>query len=242
MGRAVQQDFEYRSETFFFTAPIRQAEYLGGRFLGAIAVLVVDPLGHRDRRGDRALSAGHRPRPRRPVPARGVRDAVRHRRASQPRRPRRHLLLRRRADAPDAPGLHRQRPRADRLPRRAGPAARHREQDARRAARPVRHRRQLAAHRILVDQRAEHASHPARRAAALEPPALARDRRRDHRVLRVSLHVRARGQLGPGAAREGRRARPRTRRRLRARPRSTRRRSPPGARCRGWRCSISARR
>ena len=41
MGRAVQQDFEYRTESFFFTAPIRKWEYLGGRFLGAIAVLVV---------------------------------------------------------------------------------------------------------------------------------------------------------------------------------------------------------
>src|SRR5450631_874673 len=41
LGRAVQQDFEYRTETFFFTAPIRKGEYLGGRFLGAIAVLIV---------------------------------------------------------------------------------------------------------------------------------------------------------------------------------------------------------
>ena len=41
MGRAVQQDFEYRTENFFFTAPIRQVDYLGGRFVGAAAVLVV---------------------------------------------------------------------------------------------------------------------------------------------------------------------------------------------------------
>ena len=41
MGRAVQQDFEYRSEAFFFTAPIDKVDYLGGRFLGALGVLVV---------------------------------------------------------------------------------------------------------------------------------------------------------------------------------------------------------
>jgi ABC-2 type transport system permease protein len=41
MGRAVQQDFEYRTESFFFTAPIRKLDYLGGRFVGAVAVLVV---------------------------------------------------------------------------------------------------------------------------------------------------------------------------------------------------------
>src|SRR5690349_20632325 len=41
MGRAIQQDFEYRAEAFFFTAPIPKAAYLGGRFVGAVAVLVV---------------------------------------------------------------------------------------------------------------------------------------------------------------------------------------------------------
>ena len=41
MGRAVQQDFEYRVEHFFFTAPIRKWEYLAGRFAGAIVVLLV---------------------------------------------------------------------------------------------------------------------------------------------------------------------------------------------------------
>ena len=33
MGRAVQQDVEYRTQSFFFTAPIGKLEYLGGRFL-----------------------------------------------------------------------------------------------------------------------------------------------------------------------------------------------------------------
>ena len=41
MGRAVQQDVEYRTQSFFFTAPIGKLEYLGGRFLGALGVLVV---------------------------------------------------------------------------------------------------------------------------------------------------------------------------------------------------------
>ena len=41
MGRAVQQDVEYRTQGFFFTAPIGKLEYLGGRFLGALGALLV---------------------------------------------------------------------------------------------------------------------------------------------------------------------------------------------------------
>ena len=41
MGRAVQQDAEYRSHHFFFTSPISKLDYLGGRFIGAVAVLLV---------------------------------------------------------------------------------------------------------------------------------------------------------------------------------------------------------
>jgi ABC-2 type transport system permease protein len=41
MGRAVQQDFEYRVEHFFFSAPISKWEYLSGRFVGAVVVLLV---------------------------------------------------------------------------------------------------------------------------------------------------------------------------------------------------------
>ena len=41
MGRAVQQDAEYRSHHFFFTSPISKLDYLGGRFIGAFAVLLV---------------------------------------------------------------------------------------------------------------------------------------------------------------------------------------------------------
>jgi len=38
MGRAVQQDFEYETHHFFFTAPIRKADYVIGRFLGTVAL------------------------------------------------------------------------------------------------------------------------------------------------------------------------------------------------------------
>jgi ABC-2 type transport system permease protein len=41
MGRAVQQDFEYRTHNFFFTSPIQKLQYLGGRFAGALGVVVV---------------------------------------------------------------------------------------------------------------------------------------------------------------------------------------------------------
>ncbi|MEO7057967.1 MAG: M1 family aminopeptidase [Caldimonas sp.] len=41
MGRAVQQDVEYRMQAFFFTAPISKLQYLGGRFLGGLGVLLV---------------------------------------------------------------------------------------------------------------------------------------------------------------------------------------------------------
>jgi len=41
MGRAVQQDFEYRTDHFFFSSPIRKWQYLGGRFAGALVVLLV---------------------------------------------------------------------------------------------------------------------------------------------------------------------------------------------------------
>ena len=41
MGRAVQQDAEYRSHHFFFTSPISKFDYLGGRFIGAFGVVLV---------------------------------------------------------------------------------------------------------------------------------------------------------------------------------------------------------
>lgn len=41
MGRAVQQDAEYRAHHFFFTSPISKFEYLGGRFAGAFGVLLL---------------------------------------------------------------------------------------------------------------------------------------------------------------------------------------------------------
>ncbi len=41
MGRSVQQDFEYEMQHFFFSAPIRKADYVLGRFLGAFVTLAV---------------------------------------------------------------------------------------------------------------------------------------------------------------------------------------------------------
>ncbi|MEW6761305.1 MAG: M1 family aminopeptidase [Pseudomonadota bacterium] len=41
MGRSVQQDFEYETQHFFFSAPIRKHHYVLGRFLGAFATLAV---------------------------------------------------------------------------------------------------------------------------------------------------------------------------------------------------------
>ena len=40
-GRAVQQDFEYGTYHFFFTAPIRKADYFFGRLIGAWLTLVL---------------------------------------------------------------------------------------------------------------------------------------------------------------------------------------------------------
>jgi ABC-2 type transport system permease protein len=45
MGRAVQQDFEHQTFHFFFTSPITKRDYLFGRFLGAVAILVFIFLG-----------------------------------------------------------------------------------------------------------------------------------------------------------------------------------------------------
>jgi len=41
MGRAVQQDFEHRTQSFFFTAPIEKMQYLGGRFIGSLGVVLI---------------------------------------------------------------------------------------------------------------------------------------------------------------------------------------------------------
>src|SRR5262249_36024420 len=41
MGQAIHQDVEARATPLFYTLPITRAQYLGGRFLGAFAALVV---------------------------------------------------------------------------------------------------------------------------------------------------------------------------------------------------------
>src|SRR5271170_6117627 len=40
-GQATYQDVDSRSSDFFFTAPISKLDYLGGRFLGALAIQIV---------------------------------------------------------------------------------------------------------------------------------------------------------------------------------------------------------
>ncbi|MBZ2208951.1 ABC transporter permease/M1 family aminopeptidase [Massilia soli] len=40
-GRSVQQDFEYDMHHFFFSAPIRKADYVFGRFLGAFLTMAI---------------------------------------------------------------------------------------------------------------------------------------------------------------------------------------------------------
>src|SRR5689334_6504574 len=40
-GQATCQDIEHRSSAFFFTSPLSKLDYLGGRFLGALAVMLV---------------------------------------------------------------------------------------------------------------------------------------------------------------------------------------------------------
>lgn len=45
MGRAIQQDFEYQTFHFFFTSPITKRAYFAGRYLGAVATLLLIFLG-----------------------------------------------------------------------------------------------------------------------------------------------------------------------------------------------------
>ena len=202
MGRAVQQDFEYRVEHFFFTAPIRKWEYLAGRFAGAIVVLLVilssialgGALG--------LLLPGLDP------------DRI------GPVRPLAYLLPYFTVLLPNllvlgglffclAALTRRMLPvyigsvlLSDRLPGRAGPAARHGQQDAGVDARPVRRRRDVATDRVLVDQRAQHAAGAARRTAALEPAAVARrSAPRSSRVTTWRFRMAQAGASGPPRAR-----------------------------------------
>ena len=41
LGRSVQQDFEYETHHFFFSAPIPKSAYVFGRFIGALATMAV---------------------------------------------------------------------------------------------------------------------------------------------------------------------------------------------------------
>ena len=158
MGRAVQQDVEYRTQSFFFTAPIGKLEYLGGRFLGALGVLLVvfTSLGlgaflatllpgmDAERLGANRWAAYLSPYAQRAAAERAG--------------DRRGLLQPRRGDEEDAAGLHRQRAGADRLADRAAAGARCRQPRHGGADRPVRPARGQRPHRILDDLRAQPAS------------------------------------------------------------------------------------
>ena len=110
MGRAVQQDFEYRMRASSSSrAPIAKWQYLGGRFAGAIVGAAGHPVEHRaGRRRSGLLAAGHRSRSRRPV-ALAAYVAPYSPSAAESDRPGRRVLLRGGADATDAARLHRQR-------------------------------------------------------------------------------------------------------------------------------------
>ncbi|HET9764868.1 MAG TPA: hypothetical protein VFR50_15205, partial [Casimicrobiaceae bacterium] len=45
MGRAVQQDFEYQAYHFFFTSPITKTQYLLGRYVGTVVVVMAVFVG-----------------------------------------------------------------------------------------------------------------------------------------------------------------------------------------------------
>ena len=160
-GRAVQQDFEYGTYHFFFTAPIGKRDYFFGRLLGAYLDARPDL-----RRASRSASliGTHWPGRRR----RARRRAIRRGRASlrpylflllPERALARRLLLRARgADAADGARVRRRRHRAGRLPVRDQPAGRHGEQDAGGAGRSVRRDRGRRPHPLLDASRRRTAS------------------------------------------------------------------------------------
>ena len=131
-GRAVQQDYEYGTYHFFFSAPIRKADYFFGRLIGAWLTLVLIFLsialgiviGCNWPGVDCARIVAHPScaelRAAVPVPAdpeHAVAVGM--------------LLRARRAHAPDGAGVRRGRHPARRLPVRDQSPGRHGEQDAR---------------------------------------------------------------------------------------------------------------
>ena len=109
-GDAASRDVQTRMHSLFYTSPVREAHYLGGRFLGGLlvnAVLVMGvPLGLLARVGD-AVHGGGEVRAR---AARRVRPDVRADPAAERRHHRRVHVRRRRAHsagARDLPRRHR---------------------------------------------------------------------------------------------------------------------------------------
>jgi hypothetical protein len=100
----VQQDFEIAARLSSSRRSIRKAEYLGGRFVGAIAVLVVVLSSIAIGAAVGLFLPGIDPDRVGPIPPRRLCDAVHHRAAAEPARAGRHLFCVG-ADAPDAPSI-----------------------------------------------------------------------------------------------------------------------------------------
>ena len=207
MGRAVQQDFEYRTHHFFFTSADHARRRTcsaasSARWRSLLVVFVGIALGILARRA--LPGRGRRARSARTA-ARAylwpyLRDA-----AAEPALPRRDLLHARGAHAQHAAGLHRRRGRADRLPDRRGGLLR--DIDNRTLAAlvdPFGSTRARRSHALLELGGEERAAGAARRRAAVEPRAVARRRRggRRPRLLRASASPRrasAGGRVRAGA-------------------------------------------
>jgi len=162
---------------------------------------------HGARRVRRNAAAQPRSRTARTDAPRCVRHPLLHGAAAQSRLDRRTVLLRGGAVASHASGVSRQRDPARRLPRLAGPAARHRQQAPRVHDRSVRRGRHGARHRVLEHRRAEYPAGSVRRLPAVEPPAVDRRRRAGDGVLPLPLPFclsRGPRTQGQGRCRRGR--------------------------------------
>ncbi len=205
-GRATFQDVEHRTTSLFFTAPITKLDYLGGRYLGALASMLLVlpgisigawvashlPLVDATRNGPEIPFANVAPYMTIVLP---------------------NLILTsgdllpalRDAHEANAPRLRRGRRPRPRLPHRRGHHVEHRKPDARCDRRSVRHERRRSRRRILDDRREEHARHPVHRPRSLEPPSLDGG---GHRVSGVRVRaVLVRGGRALGGGQERRRSR-----------------------------------
>ena len=222
-GRAVQQDYEYGTYHFFFTAPIAKRDYFFGRLLGAWPDAAPDLSRHRARhRRSARTGPASTPRASSRTPSwQSFAAAVPLPAAAERALAGRLLLRARRADAADGAGLRRRRDRAGRLPVRDQPAGRHGEQDARGARSIPSGATALDVARALLERRAEEQrGDSARRRAALEPRAVARRGRSSSPLLgyrAFRMQARRAGARGASSVAAARADAPRPRRRARRR-------------------------